>query len=74
MIVSERYLGCLEQSVAGIRTGSGFLMDNFEKVLARVVPEILSRLCSKCSSQYRDRLFDFLLSVYPSAYSAHFDH
>ena len=62
----EKYLGCLEQSVAGIRTGECFLMDNFEKVLARVVPEILSRLCCKCSSKSRDRLFDFLLSVYQS--------
>ena len=62
----EKYLGCLEQSVAGIQTGKGFLMDNFEKVLARVVPEILSRLCCKCSSQSRDRLFDFLLNVYRS--------
>ncbi len=62
----EKYLGCLEQSVAGIRTGKGFLNDNFEKVLARVVPEILSRLCCKCSSQSRDRLFDFLLNLYRS--------
>ena len=62
----DKYLGCLEQSAAGIRSGSGFLMDNFEKVLARVVPEILSRLCCKCSSQSRDRLFDFLLNVYRS--------
>ena len=62
----ERYLGCLEQNVAGIRSGSGFLMDNFEKVLARIVPEILSRLCCKCSSKSRDRLFDFLLNVYQS--------
>ena len=62
----EKYLGCIKQSVAGIHSGSGFLMDNFEKVLARVVPEILSRLCCKCSSQSRDRLFDFLLNVYKS--------
>ena len=62
----EKYLCCLEQSVAGIRTGSGFLMDNFEKVLAGVVPEILSRLCCKCSPQSRDRLFDFLFGVYQS--------
>ena len=62
----EKYLSCLEQSVAGIRSGKGFLMDNFEKVLARVVPEILSRLCCKCSSKSRDRLFDFLLSIYQS--------
>ena len=62
----EKYLGCLEQSVAGIHSGSGFLMDNFEKVLAGVVPEILSRLCCKCSSQSRDRLFDFLFDVYRS--------
>ena len=27
----EKYLGCLEQSVAGIRSGSGFLMDNLRK-------------------------------------------
>ncbi len=62
----EKYLGCLEQSVAGIRSGSGFLLDNFEQVLARVVPEILSRLCCKCSSKSRARLFDFLLSIYQS--------
>ena len=62
----EKYLGCLEQNVAGIHTEKGFLMDNFEKVLARVVPEILSRLCCKCSSKSRDRLFDFLLSIYQS--------
>ena len=61
----EKYLDCLEQSVAGIRSGKGFLMDNFEKVLAIVVPEILSRLCCKCSPQSRDRLFDFLFGVYP---------
>ena len=62
----DKYLGCLEQNVEGIRSGKGFLMDNFEKVLARVIPEILSRLCCKCSSLSRDRLFDFLLNVYRS--------
>lgn len=62
----ERYLKCLEQSEAGISTGRGFLIDNFEKVLAKVVPEILSRLCCKCSAHSRNRLFDFLLNVYGS--------
>ena len=68
----EKYLGCLEKSVAGIRSGSGFLIDNFEKVLARVVPEILSRLCCKCSSQSRDWLFDFLLNIYKSDYRGNY--
>ena len=69
----ERYLGCLEQSIAGIHSGGGFLMDNFEKVLARVVPEILSRLCCKCSSKPRDRLFDFLLNVYRSEHRSKYE-
>ena len=69
----EKYLGCLEQSVAGIRSGKGFLMDNFEKVLAIVVPEILSRLCCKCSSQSRDQLFEFLLNVYQSVHRGRYD-
>ena len=34
--------------------------------MAEVVPEILSRLCCKCSPAIRERLLDFLLDVYCS--------
>ena len=39
---------------------------NFGTRLARVVPEILSRLSCKCSDSAKDRLFEFLVRVYES--------
>ncbi|WP_028314205.1 anti-phage defense-associated sirtuin Dsr2 [Desulfatibacillum aliphaticivorans] len=47
-------------------------MDEFQKgtplalLLPRMVPEILSRLCCKCSTESKHRIFDFLLRVYQS--------
>ena len=40
--------------------------------MAAVVPEILSRLCCKCSNESRDALFDFLLLLYRSEERRHY--
>ena len=60
------YMKALEFAVADIRTGDRLRDVNFGIVLASVVPEILSRLCCKCSKGVKDSLVDFLIGVYQS--------
>ncbi|PNU19875.1 SIR2 family protein [Geothermobacter hydrogeniphilus] len=62
----EGYLESLEKSVGDIRSGNRFYADNFGIILAKVVPEILSRLCCKCSLESKEMLINFLLKVYKS--------
>ena len=61
-----RYLEALDLAVADIRTGDHFRDFNFGIVLASVLPEILSRLCCKCSLSSKRRIVDFLIEVYQS--------
>lgn len=62
----EGYLESLEKSFEDIRSGRQFVSDNFGVLLAKVIPEILSRLCCKCSSESKKKLINFLLKVYQS--------
>ena len=62
----EQYLDVLEGAIPDIRSGNPINRSNFGIVLANVIPEILSRLCSKCSTDIKEKLVDFLLSVYRS--------
>jgi len=67
-----QYLKSLEQSIADIRSGDRFYGDNFGIILAKVIPEVLSRLCCKCSFEAKERLLDFLLGVYQSEYRSNY--
>ena len=67
-----QYLKVLEQSVADIRSGNSFYGSNFGIVLAKVIPEILSRLCCKCSHDAKEKLLDFLLEVYQSEHRSNY--
>ena len=62
----ERYLGALRLAMPDIENVHTRNEQNFGTVLADVIPEILSRLCCKCSRATRERLVDFLLEVYRS--------
>lgn len=62
----DRYLKALGFALADIRSVTGLWDHNFGILLAKVVPEILSRLCCKCSSSTIDLLLDFLGEVYRS--------
>lgn len=62
----DQYLRALKGGEADIQAGDGFRTDNFGVLLAHVIPEILSRLCCKCSSGAKSKLLRFLLSVYAS--------
>ena len=63
-ILVAQYLKSLEQNITDIRSGNRFRNNSFGIVLAEVVPEILSRLCCKCSFDAKGKLFNFLLEVY----------
>ena len=69
----DKYLGALEKNSEEIQTGNNFLPDNFGKILASVLPEVLSRLCSKCSLSSKRRIFLFLLEVCESPYRENYD-
>ena len=66
----ERYLESLRRAVSDIRAGDRD--NNFGMLLAGIVPEILSRLCCKCSRAAKDKLIDFLLEVYQSEHRGQF--
>ena len=62
----ERYLTSLGSALPDIEAGDRRRQPNFGTLLAGVLPEILSRLCCKCSQPARERLLDWLLEVYRS--------
>ncbi len=60
------YLRAVRRARPDIESGIHFGDGGFGARLAWVVPEILSRLCCKCSLRAKDDLVDFLLEVYQS--------
>lgn len=62
----KQYLNILEGADSDIQSGNPIYRSNFGIVLAKVVPEILSRLCCKCSTDAKEKLVDFLLDTYRS--------
>ena len=68
----EHYLNILESAIEDIRSGDPIGHSNFGIVLAKIIPEILSRLCCKCSTNTKRKLVDFLLGVYQSDYKQNY--
>lgn len=62
----ERYLTSLRSALPDIEAGDRRRQPNFGTLLGGVLPEILSRLCCKCSQPAREQLLDWLLEVYRS--------
>jgi len=62
----DHYIAAIESIFPEIEIGDRFHQENFAIVLASVIPEILSRLCVKCSGKARLKLLDFLKSLYSS--------
>ena len=61
----DRYLGALDLMKAEIRSASRW-DQRMALVSAKVIPEILSRLCCRCSKAAKDRLVSFLKTIYES--------
>ena len=64
--LAGRYMASLKLAITDIGTGNGFRDANFGTLLAGDLPEILSRLCCKCSPNAKERLVDFLIGLYQS--------
>ena len=62
----HHYLESLRVAIPDIGSGDRWRSSNFGTLLAGVLPEILSRLCSKCSRDAREMLLGWLLEVYRS--------
>ena len=62
----EEYLRALRNSILDIQSGNHFTKDNFGILLAQIIPEILSRLCCKCSLDSKHNMLDFLIEIYLS--------
>ena len=62
----QHYLESLRLAVPDIGSGDRRRASNFGTLLAGILPEILSRLCCKCSRGAREMLLDWLLEVYRS--------
>ena len=60
------YLTALINAKEEIVSGNSFRRDNFGIVLAQVVPELLSRLCCKCSYDAKLKILNFVLEIYRS--------
>ena len=71
--LANKYLVALEKSSKDIQIGRNILPDNFGKILAKVLPEILSRLCCRCSLPFKHRILHFLLGVYKSPYRRNYE-
>lgn len=64
----EEYLQILQSSQTEIEKGDRFHRNNFGVVLATVIPEALSRLCVKCSTNVKDKLLSFINALYSSSH------
>lgn len=62
----QSYLETLDNCRDDIRTGDVFRNNNFGTRLARLLPEVISRLCCKCSSDMKGKLLSFLAEIYAS--------
>jgi len=58
-------LGKVDTEISNVNNSFGIL-------LAQIVPEILSRLCCRCSNDRKLRLLEFLTAVYGSKYKHHY--
>jgi len=64
--LSNNYLDVLTKSVSEITKGNIFRNATFAISLSTVIPEILSRLCVKCSYDVKLKILNFLKELYLS--------
>ncbi len=66
------YLQILNKVESDIAQGRGLYVDNFGVLLAKTVPEILSRLCCKSTNDKKILLLEFLQKIYSSKHKHHY--
>ena len=68
----EQYLRSIRQNQRDIKSGDPLFRSNFGIVIGTVVPEILSRLAVKSSSEKRNAILHFTLDLYRSESRSHY--
>lgn len=59
----ETYLPAFERTISMINDSDSLEAKTF-KSLARILPEVFSRLCYKCSPEYQNKLVQLLVAIY----------
>ena len=60
------YLDALNKCRDDIHSGGAFRNDSYGVRLAQLLPEVMSRLCCKCSGATKHRVFEFVIGIYAS--------
>ncbi len=62
----QNYLDVLKKCQNEIHAGDAFRQNTFCVRLAQLLPEIISRLCCKCSIEIKDQVLEFITQLYAS--------
>ena len=60
------YLDALNKCRGAIHAGNAFRNDSYGVRLAQLLPEVMSRLCCKCSGEAKQRVLEFVTGIYAS--------
>jgi hypothetical protein len=60
------YLDALNKCRDDIHAGNAFRNDSYGVRLAQLLPEVISRLCCKCSGETKHRILEFVTGIYAS--------
>lgn len=60
------YLDALNKCRDDIHAGDAFRNDSYGVRLAQLLPEVMSRLCCKCSGETKRRVLEFVTGIYAS--------
>jgi len=60
------YLDALYKSRDDIHAGDAFRNDSYGVRLAQLLPEVISRLCCKCSGETKHHILEFVTGIYAS--------
>lgn len=60
------YLDALNKCRDDIHAGDAFRNENYGVRLAQLLPEVISRLCCKCSRESKNRVLEFITGIYAS--------
>jgi len=66
------YLDALNKCREDIHAGDAFRNDSFGVRLAQLLPEVISRLCCKCSCKTKHRILEFVTGIYASPYKTNY--
>lgn len=68
----QNYLDALNKCRDDIYAGAAFRNDSYGVRLAQLLPEVISRLCCKCSGETKHRVLEFVTEIYGSPDKANY--